>query len=313
MSSAAIVVSGRPAGALSRWRIPGMVLVWLLLSWFGTGTAGAIETGGDPVLRLAVERDYAPFVFVDTLGVPQGLSMDMLALVQKQTSLQIVPQTGKPLSTLLQELRSGQVDLITSLRATPERAQYLAFSHPYVEVPAILVLSPKAPGRARKHGLSAMSGLPVAVGKGYGVEGPMRSAYPSVQWQAVNDDASALHGVVSGRYAGAVADAASVAFLVRRDGLHQLRPAGRVGFEYPLSFAVARRHAHLIPHINQAIHDIPVSNRQAVIQQWIGALDLRTFSRHPAWIPWTGGVLISLGLLLMASWWWLRPRQADAT
>lgn len=314
MSSAAIAVLDRPASALAHWRIPGVVNAWLLLCWLGSaaGLTLAAEASGHPVLRLAVERDYAPFVFVDTLGAPQGLSMDMLALVQKQASLQIVPQTGKPLATLLSELRAGQVDLITSLRTTPERAQYLAFSHPYVEVPAILVLGPAAPGRARKHGLSAMSGLPVAVGKGYGVETPMRTAYPNVQWQAVDDDAVALQGVVNGRFAGAVADAASVAYLVRRDGLQQLQPAGRVGFEYPLSFAVSHRHADLIPRINQAIHDIPVANRQAVIQQWIGTLDLKTLSRHPAWIPWTGGVLVSLGLALMASWWWLRPKQPDA-
>lgn len=250
------------------------------------------------VLRLAVERDYAPFVFVDEAGQAQGLSIDILTLVLQRSGLQVQALEPRPLADLLNDLREQRADLITSLRSTPERAQFLTFSRPYIDVPAILVVGPAvSAGQARK-GLQDLAGRPVAVGKGYGVEAPMRSRHPRVVWQAVADDASALRGVSEGRFDAAVADAASVAYLIRREGFMNLRPAGRVGFDYPLSFALEKSLAPLMPRLDQAILDIPTHQRQAVIDRWMGDLDLQTYDRQPSWLLWSGVVLLGAGAAL---------------
>lgn len=277
------------------------VVLWVCLwpAW----TAWANDPSAP--LRLAVERDYAPFVFVDADGQPRGLSIDMLNLVLERAALRSVAQPAQPLASLLEGMRQGQADLITSVRATPERAQYLVFSRPYVEVPAILVLGPNASRAQMRKGLLGLNGQPVAVGKGYGVEAPMRKAYPEVDWQRVDDDAAALRGVADGRFAGAVADAASVAHLIRRDGLLHLQAAGRVGYDYPLSFALTQSRAALLPRIDKAIAEVPAPLRLAVIAHWMGDLDLDSVSRHPPWIPWIGGVLLICGLGVML-WQWRR-------
>lgn len=275
--------------------------------------AGLSPAKAEPAaLRLAVERDYAPFIFADADGKPQGMSMDMLSLVLAESGLEVQSLPPQPLATLLEDLRSQRADLITSLRSTPERAEFLVFSRPYIEVPAILVLGAAVSASDARKGLKALAGKPVAVGKGYGVEAPMRQRHPDIQWQAVEDDAAALRGVSEGRYTGAVADAASVAFLVRRDGFLDLRPAGRVGFDYPLSFALTKPHAALMPRIDQGIQSIAPAARQAVIDRWMGDLDLDAFDRHPRWLLWGGTALVVMGAALTAWRWRQRTKQRQS-
>lgn len=282
---------------LMRFRCAARVLLGLAMLL--PGLPSWADPSSSSVLRLAVERDYAPFVFVDEAGQAQGLSIDFLALVLQRSGLQVQPQEPRPLADLLDDLRGRRADLITSLRSTPERAQFLVFSRPYIDVPAILVVGPAVSAAQARKGLQDLSGRPVAIGKGYGVEAPMRSRFPRVDWQAVADDASALRGVAEGRFAAAVADAASVAYLIRREGFMNLRPAGRVGFDYPLSFALEKSLAPLMPRLDQAILEIPADQRQTVIDRWMGDLDLQTYDRQPRWLLWSGVVLLTAGAALL--------------
>jgi len=283
----------------------------LLMLGAGLLCAGLLPARAEPQpLRLAVERDYAPFVFADAEGQPQGLSIDMLSLALAESGLKVQSLPPQPLATLLEDLRSQRADLITSLRSTPERAEFLVFSRPYIEVPAILVLGAAVSASDARKGLKALAGKPVAVGKGYGVEAPMRQRYPEIHWQAVEDDAAALRGVSEGRFTGAVADAASVAFLIRRDGFMDLRPAGRVGFDYPLSFALAKPLAALMPRIDKGIQSITPASRQAVIDRWMGDLDLDAFDRHPRWLLWIGVALMVVGATVTV-WRWRQRGSPD--
>jgi len=256
--------------------------------------------------RLGVEHDYGPFVFVREDGVVDGLSIDMLRLLQARTGLRLRPLPAQPLSALLAAARRHELDLLSSLRPTPERALFLDFTQPYVSVPAVLV------GRAgdAPRPLSALAGRPVAVGQGYAVEAVMRQRHPQVQWQAVPDDLVALQGVVAGRYSAAVLDAASMAFIVRRHGLQGLALQSQVGFDYTLSFAVRRDWPQLTMLLNAGIQSLSQAERQAVLARWLPAAD-PVPARAPTLTRLALGLLLLAVLLaLLPSWrrWRAGPR-----
>lgn len=255
-------------------------------------------------VQVAPERDYGPFVFETEQG-PAGLSVDLLRLVQQHTGLQVTWLPAAPLGRQLQMAQQGQVDVLTSLRRTPERAAYLAFTSPYVRVPAILVARA---GDALP--LAARRGQPVAVGAGYAVERPMREAYPEVRWQAVPDDEAALRGVADGRYAAAVVDAASAAFVVRRAALHGLAAAGEAGFVYELGFAVRRDRPELLAVLEAGLRAIGAAKRQAVLDRWLVPLEDAALAHPPSWTTRAGWALLGLALLATL---WVRLRRRRAT
>ncbi len=119
------------------------LLACLCLQPAASSRAAAAEPAPALTVRLAPERDCGPFVFVGDNGQLQGLSVGLLQ-------------------------RLGRADLVSWLRPTPERAAFLAFTRPYVQVPAIVVQAarpPRGPGDGRAR-LEALAGRPVAVGAG---------------------------------------------------------------------------------------------------------------------------------------------------
>ncbi|WP_207185948.1 transporter substrate-binding domain-containing protein [Rubrivivax gelatinosus] len=224
------------------------------------------------VLRVAPERDYGPFIYLDDEGRVSGLSVEMLDLVQRRTGVALRWMPARPLAQQLEAARRREVDLLTSLRPTPQRSGYLLFTRPYVKVPAILVQRQGLPPTS----LASMRGRSVAVGTGYAVEPVVRAAHPEVAWVGVSDDLQALRGVLEGRFDAAVVDAASAGFVIRHHQLAGLAGAGEVGFEYELSFAVRSDWPELRAILDAGIAAVPESERDALLQRWLGPLDADT-------------------------------------
>lgn len=265
-------------------------------------------------VRFAPERDYGPFVFADEQGRVQGLSVDLLARLAPAAGLQLQTLAPAPLAQQLALLRAGGADLVSSLRPTPERAEYLAFTRPYVTVPAILVVRAGAapPGADGQSQLLTLAGRPVAVGAGYAVEGFARERFPQVRWMPVPDDVQALRGVLDGRFDAAVVDAASAAFITQRHGMSQLGAAGPIGFDYALSLAVPKARTDLVERLDAAIAALPLPARNEIQQRWMGPLHGSALMRPP-WhrlVGWGAAWLGAAGLLLAVAWWRRRRQRA---
>jgi ABC-type amino acid transport substrate-binding protein len=134
----------------------------------------------------------------------------------------------------------------------------------------------------------------------------MRKKHPLVAWQAVSDDTQALKGVADGRFEAAVADAASVAYIVQNHELKGLHSAGRVGFDYDLSFGIRQGQPGLRERMDAGILAIPRQQRQAVMDRWLQALGAETMGRAPTWPAVLGASLLGGGLLMLC-WKAWRP------
>jgi ABC-type amino acid transport substrate-binding protein len=248
-------------------------------------------------IRFAPEKDYGPFVFEGPDGQIHGLSVDILDALRPMLDHPITTLPPQPLARILVAAQHGEVDLISSLRPTPERQAYLDFTSPYVQVPAVLVLRQSV----SPAGLSDLTGQRVAVGRGYAVESFVRRAYPTLDWQAVPDDLTALKGVLQGDYQAAVADIASVSFVVRAHGLRGLQVGEAVGFEYPLSFAYRKPLAAFGQKLQAALKQLDPAQRQQILDRWI---DERTLSfedpRRTALRRLSLALALAAGILLWA-------------
>lgn len=251
-------------------------------------------------MRFAPERDYGPFVFERADGRLDGLSIDMLQLVQRQAGLTLVTLPARPLQQQLDALRDREADLISSLRATPQRAAFLDFTIPYVSVPAVVVTREGQPART----LASLAGRPVGVGQGYAVEAVVRARHPAVAWQALPDDEQVLRGVVEGRLDAAVVDTASLAHVMRQGRMAGLRVAAPADFEYTLSFAVRKDWPELRNALDAALRAIPAAKKQALVDRWLGtAAGTGSMGRTP-WadrIAWGLLGLAALGAAFLAA------------
>jgi ABC-type amino acid transport substrate-binding protein len=223
-----------------------------------------------PRVVYALAPDYGPFVYTDEQGRPRGLSVDVLTLIAQKTGLAFEPGAALSLPANLALAERGEIDIVTSLRPTRERAAYMDFTPAYVTVPSVLMVRDGTP---RAQGLRAMAGRRVAVGAGFAVERFVRERYPQVNWVPLADDAESLAQLAAGRVDGAVADLASAHFIALEKGLPNnwpvLRMAGDIGYDYPLSFGY-RKDAPLLGEILQrGLQAITVDERAALMRRWM--------------------------------------------
>ncbi|MFO1250621.1 MAG: transporter substrate-binding domain-containing protein [Inhella sp.] len=224
-------------------------------------------------LRFGVERDYGPFVFRDTDGAVKGLSVDILRALLPAAHLRLRWSEPHALSELLQLAEAGQIELLSSLRPTPERDSYLYFTAPYVVVPAVVALrSGQGDGQ-----LWRLTGRRVAVGRGYAIEAFVRRYYPRIEWQAYSDDGLSLQALMSGQVEALVADLASVEHARRRLRLQPgaLQLVADLGYSYPLSFGYAKGRADIGERLEQALDALPHTQLRAILARWLpeGGLD----------------------------------------
>ncbi len=99
-----------------------------------------------PATRLAVgmELNYPPFEMVNPSGQPAGISVEMAEafgrFLGRNIQIQNIPFDG-----LIPALKTGKIDLIiSSMTETPERAQSLDFSEPYVRTGLCMLVNKRA-------------------------------------------------------------------------------------------------------------------------------------------------------------------------
>ena len=280
-------------------------IIFHLRVWFAllalvviAGTVAAEPLG---IIRFAPEKDYGPFIFEDSGGRITGLSMDILTIISQKQNLQLKILPAQTLATILEQARLGEVDLISSLRPTPERLEYLRFSRPYVSIPAVLIgrADRSAAGNSQPHlTLAALSHQPVAVGRGYGVESFVRKKFPAVKWFAVADDLLALQTLQAGVVQAAVVDLASFNFLRKNFPDQSFQIQGRVGFEYPLSFAYPKDKPEIGEVIELGLRQLPLTQRDALVQRWVGSETQDYVGEERGRLLWIATAVIALAAVL---------------
>jgi len=108
--------------------------------------ASCSRTPGQPDgLRVGMELAYPPFEMQDPQGNPAGVSVDLAralgAYLHEPVTIEAIPFSG-----LIPALKTGKIDaVISSMTETPERAQSIDFSDPYLSTGLCLLVKKESP------------------------------------------------------------------------------------------------------------------------------------------------------------------------
>ncbi|MCU7371719.1 transporter substrate-binding domain-containing protein [Paucibacter sp. O1-1] len=259
------------------------------------------------VLRVASTPSYGPFTFVDAEGRLRGLSVDYVSRLNELSGLRLEFVAPEPFARNMEALRAGELDLLMSLRETPERAEFMGFTRPYVSVPVVLL---RRVGSERQ---ALMPGEPVSVGQGFAAADFLRQRYPDNPQQVETDDKSMLRRLASGEIDAAVMDLASATFQIRGEGIGNLRVQGDVGYAYELGIGYRRELALLGRILDKTLARIDAAERQAMVDRWISLQAERSpWQRRLLLAAAAALALVLLGLGLVLLWNRALQRQVVA-
>ncbi len=216
-------------------------------------------------IRVAPENNYPPFSFVED-GAWRGLSADMIRLMQAHMPRPFDILPAQDLNHILAQVQQGDVEVVTSLKETPERTRFLAFTPPYIRVPtAILVKSTSQPASWPQ----GYVGKNVAVGKGYGVQSYLEQKYPAIHLSLVADDLEGMRQLSFGAVDAVIMDMASASYFIEREKFTNLRVASGFEYTYDLSFAVRKDEPVLRDLMAHALAAIAQPEKEALFRKWM--------------------------------------------
>lgn len=255
-----------------------------------------------PVIRVGIDLDWYPLEFVDKEGQFGGVSADYLAIIGDRLGIQFAPATDQPWSRVTELVQARELDMFSMAAQTSERSAYALFTEPYLRSPMVIVTNDQVDyiGDPKQ-----LLGHTVAVVEGYASQEWLITHHPELLLRSVASTKRGLEKVATGEVYALVDNLASVNFLIKQQGLSNLKISGQLPIAFDLAMAVRSDWPLLRSILQKALDAISQNEKNAIYNKWIQLhyeteLDLKWIAPY---------FLVLLGILLFVTFDSLRFRR----
>nr|CRH07894.1 Exported protein of unknown function [Candidatus Magnetococcus massalia] len=220
-------------------------------------------------LRVHNELDYPPLNYaVD--GKPRGFSIDYMDLLARKLGLSINYITGPSWDQFIQQMRSGELDVMLNIVRTPDREKFLAFTEPYVDNPPVFV-SRRDQNPIRN--FAQLKGKRISIPKGFFYEELIKRHYPEVKIHSTKNLLESLQAVAGGEADAATGGLAIENWLIQKYGLTNLRVDSVIhdpNFSNSMHIAVAKENPILRNLLQKASDQVTQAEFNTLQKRWFG-------------------------------------------
>ena len=256
----------------------------------------------NPVVKVIVNETFAPLTFFDAEGNFRGITADLLELIRLRTGLRFEVQRGRDVNEMIEQVESGNADIIGAIAPSAEREDQLNFSRPYLENSYVMLTRKEEDAPM---GLEEMSGKRVAVTQGSPPIKFLREHFPQIRLVETGDTFKATELLVQGHVDGAV-NTLVVANYSLSSSMFQdkVQTSFSIGTT-PAAFALAtsRGATELSSILDKALLSIAPDELGVINSRWRGytaASDSYWRNYHEL----IARIIIGTGLLLLISLTW---------
>ena len=253
-----------------------------------------------PVVLVAPERDFPPFSSVDSQGQHRGLSADLLEILHQRTGLRFQAVAAGSRAENIERIRRHEVDVITSLRATPEREAFMSFTGSYVSSPAVVL---RRREDRRGGDLASLAGQRVGVDRGSATQAYLTEAAPTAIQVPVPTASELVSELAVGGVDAIVLNLASASTIISRDNVAGLRVAGELPYHSTLTLGYRKDWPMLGRVLEKGLAQVTQAERDALVARWIPLSDLAWWQR-PEVQRVLGATAAGTGLLMGALLLW---------
>lgn len=259
-------------------------------------------------LRVAYDREFAPFSFQEKDGSMAGLAADYLKLAEAKTGLKVASTNAYNWAGALTAVRENKSNLLVASARNDERRTYLSFVGPYAGVPSAIV------GRLNEREVTAMDDLAhdkVALVKSHFLIPELRRRYPGLELIEVDTLQEALEYVEQRKARAAIGNLNAIDPVLQRSFLGVLRVINTVpGGDSELFFAVPMNNPELARILRKGLDGITAQENAQLRQKWLSVT-------YQSGLPWKTLMQVGLPLIaavlavLLVTLWWNRKLKAE--
>lgn len=251
----------------------------------------------NPVLKVGVDQNWPPFEYqVSNNPKLQGITSDYLELLEVFLGVEFEIHNQATWFETLNLAKSGQLDLLSAVTSTPERNRYLSFTEPYIRSPMVIITDNQVSFIAD---INELNNKKVAVINGYASYEMLANYHPAIELDLRDNALEALKAVAAGEVYAFVDNLAVASYLIRTEGLANLKVSGQTPYSFNLSMAVAKDQILLKSILEKSLAHISRQEHNLIYDRWVSLTETKGFSWQQV-LPLVVG--LSLVLLVLGSY-----------
>ena len=247
-----------------------------------------------PQIRLSPDPDFLPIEYIDESGKYTGIAADYIALLEKKLDIDFKILKYKNWDEVIEKAKARESDMWGAATPTPQRLEYMLFTKPFIELPAVVIVRKNI---EKTLSLKELKGLKVAVISGYGIHDHLSMNHPDIELDVVPDISAGLKKVSFGMVDAMIANIALASYYIEKDGITNLRVVGESGYVYKWGFASRNDWPELNQILQKGIDLIDESEKIEINRKWVGLKSAPSLTFKDIAIP----VISVLGLFAVAS------------
>jgi len=221
-----------------------------------------------PVIKLGNDPDWPPYEFVDQAGKLQGLTADILSLIEQKLDIRFNTTIEYKWVEILEKIKNHELEMVSSIVQTPEREQYLRFTQAYVMSPSVIFTRK---GSNNISSLADLKGKTVVVEEQFHTHERLRNEYPEINLVVVADTLAAIQTLSYGEVDAYVGNQGVASWKSEHNAITNLQITGSSGLGGTnLRLAVRDDWPIFQGILNKALASIPEVELSTLRHKWLG-------------------------------------------
>ncbi len=249
---------------------PFVLLVWMLLITASCGSR-AFELNAEEkywvstqkTITVGVQRDLAPYDFVNSKGEPDGFSQNLLGDILKRAGLN-VHYVMADWPDLLEASRNGEVDILATSVKSWSLSNDLLFSTPYIRMGIYLFGHSDLVGSSETY----LSNLKLAIVENHPLTELVRRQYPGMTLVKTANVSESIQLVLEGKADLLIGPYPAVHYVLGQQGVLNIKPLKSFTAE-DFRMAVPMNMPILRDILNDALADYSRTDMDQRMQLWI--------------------------------------------
>jgi len=222
-----------------------------------------------PLIRVGVEKDWAPYDFIDHEGEYQGIARGYLEYIAQKTGLEFVYYPDD-WSILLSKMKQKELDLLPALYYSKSRSEYIEFTQSYLQIPEYLYT---LKSQETVEDINTLNNKKIAAVKGYSLIEWLEENYPQIIIVQKATLLEALQAVQTGEVFGFIGDEGSAAYTIEQYMLRSLKLNNIIEKRDPINvYMGARKDWDMLASIiSKVFEDVSYETHRSIVGKWIGS------------------------------------------
>ncbi|HEB76938.1 MAG TPA: transporter substrate-binding domain-containing protein, partial [Methylothermaceae bacterium] len=217
-------------------------------------------------VKVGVMDAWPPFSYLDDHGELAGVSIGYLQALSDRLGDLLTPVPGE-WKRLYDDVANRRLDVMMDITPKPSRDPLFNFTTPYLDIPHVIVTRKGTPFIASE---AELTGKTLALERGFGNVEYFQRHFPDIPLTLYANTLSALEAVSRGDADAYAGNRAVALYLIDRHFLTNLRIHGTLNKPGSiLALGVRKDWPKLRDILQQALDDIPATERQHLLKRWI--------------------------------------------